>query len=218
MSMDEWQESDDLLLVVDDVPAVEPEVSTRAWHVLVVDDDDEIHETTRFALRGVRILDHPIRLLHARSAAEARQRVAETGDLAVALVDVVMESPDAGLRLVRELREAGCHEMRIVLRTGQPGYAPELSVISRYAIDDYRTKAELTQTRLLAVLTAAIRGYDLIRMITRSRAGLEMIVQSATQLFHRTKLELFSSGVRPRSRDFWGLRPTVSSATATAIS
>jgi len=110
--------------------------SARPWYVMVVDDDDDVHATTRFALNGARVLGRPIELLHAHSAAEAWARLGEVKDIAVALIDVVMESPDAGLRLVRELREAGMREMRIVLRTGQPGYAPEVSVISSYEIDD----------------------------------------------------------------------------------
>jgi EAL domain-containing protein (putative c-di-GMP-specific phosphodiesterase class I)/CheY-like chemotaxis protein len=169
--------------------------SIRPWNVLVVDDDEDVHATTRFALAGARVLGRPIELLHAHSAAEAWARLGEVKDIAVALIDVVMETHDSGLRLVRELRAAGLREMRIVLRTGQPGYAPEVSVISAYEIDDYRTKSELTQTRLLTVLTATIRAYDQIRTISRSRAGLEMIVESATKLFTRTNLELFSRGV-----------------------
>ena len=187
-------DSDDLILVDDDSSA-EKKASANVWSVLVVDDDEDVHETTRFALRNATILDRPIQLIHARSAAEARKTIDGRGDIAVALIDVVMETPDAGLRLVRDLRSAGFSEMRIVLRTGQPGYAPELSVIAEYEIDDYRTKSELTQTRLLTVLTATIRAYQQIRTITRSRTGLEMIVESSSKLFQRTNLELFSRGV-----------------------
>lgn len=188
--------ADDLLELAPEDGAPEPAVATmRPWYVMVVDDDEDVHATTRFALNGARVLGRPIELLHARSATDAWARLGEVKDIAVALIDVVMESPDSGLRLVRELREAGLREMRIVLRTGQPGYAPEVSVISAYEIDDYRTKSELTQTRLLTVLIATIRAYDQIRTISRSRAGLEMIVESATKLFARTNLELFSRGV-----------------------
>ncbi len=167
----------------------------HVWRILVVDDDEDVHQATRFALRDVTILGRPVELLHAHSAAEAKKHAAESGDIAVALVDVVMETPDAGLELVRHLRQSGFVEMRIVLRTGQPGYAPELAVIAEYEIDDYRTKLELTRTRLMTVLTTAIRAYDQIRMISHSRAGLEMIVESAAELFRRTNLELFARGV-----------------------
>mgnify|MGYP003850927001 CR=1 FL=1 len=207
MSSEAKKRPDDSLLIVHDDTHGAPRESTTPWRVLVVDDDEDVHESTRFALRHARILDRPIELLHARSAAEARQRLAEAEDVAVALVDVVMETPDAGLTLIGDWRGAGYREMRIILRTGQPGYAPEMSVIAAYEIDDYRIKAELTQTRLLTVLTAAIRAYDQIRTISRSRAGLEMIVESATQLFQRTNLELFSRGVLTQIAGLLGIQP-----------
>ena len=207
MSSENSSWSDDRVQLVDDDPRGVDDVRPRLWRVLVVDDDEDVHRVTRFALAGITILDRPIELLHARSAAEARRRAHETADIAVALVDVVMETPDAGLALVRDLREAGFREMRIVLRTGQPGYAPELSVISTYEIDDYRTKAELTQTRLLTVLTSCIRAYDQISTITRVRTGLEMIVESATELFRRTNLQLFSRGVLSQIGALLGVAP-----------
>ena len=207
MSKGEADGSDDLLMIEEDMSGSVASASERSWRVLVVDDDEEVHEATRFALSGISILDHPVRFFHARSAAEALQIAENVGDLAVALVDVVMEQPDAGLRLVRDLRSTGYTHMRIALRTGQPGYAPERVVIEEYEIDDYRTKAELTQSRLITVLTTAIRAYDQIRTIANSRAGLEMIVESATSLFQRTSLALFSQGVLTQIASLLGIVP-----------
>jgi EAL domain-containing protein (putative c-di-GMP-specific phosphodiesterase class I)/CheY-like chemotaxis protein len=182
------------LIILDDEES-EPAHPVPAWRVLIVDDDDDVHTATDFAIRGAVILGRPVETVHARSVSEALTVSEEVSDIAVAFIDVVMETPDAGLRLVRALREAGRRDMRIVLRTGYPGYAPEMSVITDYEIDDYRTKEELTRTRLLSVLTASIRGYDQISAITRGRCGLEMIIESSTQLFQRTNLEMFSQGV-----------------------
>jgi predicted signal transduction protein with EAL and GGDEF domain len=182
-------------------------VPRAVWKVLVVDDDEDVHAATRFALKHARILDRPLELIHASSAQNAQERVKQCKDIAVALIDVVMETSDAGLLLVHQLRAAGLQEMRIVLRTGQPGYAPEIAVIAAYQIDDYRTKAELTQTRLMTVLTASIRAYEQICTINRSRVGLEMIVESAAQLFQRTNLELFSQGVLTQIAGLLGIVP-----------
>jgi predicted signal transduction protein with EAL and GGDEF domain/response regulator RpfG family c-di-GMP phosphodiesterase len=198
---------DDVLEIVDESGAEPAANRGRPWRILVVDDDEDVHESTRFVLKGVDILDRPLELLHAHSVAEAHAIMSEHGDVAVALVDVVMETPDAGLRLVRELREAGFHALRIILRTGQPGYAPEQSVIAAYEIDDYQTKAELTRVRLLTVLTAGIRAYEQIQTITRSRAGLEMIVDSAQKLFQRTNLELFGRGLLTQITALLGVEP-----------
>ena len=110
------------------------------WVILVADDDGEVHRATTFALKGVTIDDRPLSLLHARSAAEAEAVLRANPQVAVAMLDVVMETPDAGLRLVEVIRsQLGLGNLRIILRTGQPGYAPELEVIRAYDINDYRT-------------------------------------------------------------------------------
>ena len=117
----------------------------QPWLILVADDDGEVHRATNFALKGVTIDDRPLRLLHAHSAAEAEAVLRANQHVAVAMLDVVMETPDAGLRLVEVIRsQLGLQNLRIILRTGQPGYAPELEVIRSYDINDYRTKSELT--------------------------------------------------------------------------
>lgn len=186
--------SDDLLRLLD-----EPDAHTHAtapWHVLVVDDDPEVHEATRLALRGTRLLGRPLQLAHAHSASEARERLGQTGELAVILLDVVMETEQAGLELVDFIRRAcGLVQTRIILRTGQPGYAPELGIVDRYDINDYRTKSELTRTRLITALSAALRSYEQIRTIAENRRGLELIVHAAPGLLRPQALGAFAEGV-----------------------
>src|SRR6201999_2175367 len=104
---------DDVLSLLPEVERSEEERTGHVWRGLVGGDDEEVHTTTEFALKGVTILGRPIVLLHARSASEALERANDSEEIAVALVDVVMETPDAGLRLVGELREAGFREMRL---------------------------------------------------------------------------------------------------------
>ncbi len=165
------------------------------WLILVVDDDPDVHRATRFALKNIEIFGRRLETLHAYSAPETLKLVAEQPDIAVALLDVVMETDDAGLKLTAQLRHAGLRDTRIVLRTGYPGYAPELSVMTDYDIDDYRTKDELTRTRLLSVLTSAIRSYSHIHTLSRSRTGLELIIQGTREVFRRDSLKLFSEGL-----------------------
>lgn len=154
-------------------PAAEP--PAEPWSILIVDDDEEIHRATVFALRGVRLFGRPLQFHSALSAEQAR-RMLEPGRFACILLDVVMEEDDAGLRLVEHVREVlRDHAVRIVLRTGQPGYAPELEVIQKYDINDYRAKSELTSVRLTATLAAALRSYRQICDIERARAGLEAL-------------------------------------------
>jgi signal transduction histidine kinase len=168
-------DQDDLpLVVLDDAPGV-PTVSHGAqWRVLIVDDAEEVHAATEFALHDVVIEGRPLTLLHAHSAAEALSVIASDEDIAAVLLDVVMETPDAGLQLVKRIREdLGRVALRIILRTGQPGYAPELETLRAFDINDYRTKDELTRTRLFTSLTAAIRTFKLLVQTIRQRDELQ---------------------------------------------
>ncbi|MHA6493370.1 putative bifunctional diguanylate cyclase/phosphodiesterase [Pseudomonas borbori] len=173
---------EDQLMFSDDDTPVSP--TKLVWRVLTVDDDPDFQRATAFALSGLEVLDGHIELLQAFSYREASMLLAEQRDIAVILLDVVMETDDAGLRLVRSLREViGNAETRIVLLTGEPGMAPVQEVMHDYDINDYWTKSELTAERLLTVLTAGVRGYSQLRSVARARRGLQMIVESSNALF-----------------------------------
>lgn len=152
-----------------------------AWKVLVVDDDRDVHLVTNMVLRDFEYEGRRLELLDAYSAAGAVEVLRANPDVALILLDVIMETQDAGLRVVKTLREdLGLRDTRIVLRTGQPGVAPELSVIRTYDINDYQTKTELTNNRLITVVTAALRAFGYIRTIACMRDGLERMVTERT--------------------------------------
>ncbi|MGZ5183223.1 MAG: putative bifunctional diguanylate cyclase/phosphodiesterase, partial [Ramlibacter sp.] len=169
---------------VDEAPA-EPGGANEpgAWRVLIVDDDADVHSTTVFALGSLEVHGRRLAFLHAHSAAEARALLAREADIAVVLLDVVMEEADAGLHLVRHIRETlGRHDLRLILRTGQPGYAPEMDAIRGYDINDYRTKSELTRTKLYTSVASAIRAYEQIHALETSRRGLAEVVRANAEL------------------------------------
>lgn len=166
------------------------------WRVLIVDDDDEVHQVTRLALDRLEVLGRPLQLLHATSAAECLDILSREKDIAVLLLDVVMESDGAGLHAVRQIRNVlGLDELRIILRTGQPGYAPEELVIHDYDINDYKTKAELTHSALTTLMVSSIRSYQQIRGINQHRLGLQKIIKAGTSLLEQHSLQDFSEGV-----------------------
>jgi len=186
----------DLLHLLDDGDPSSGESHAPLWKVLIVDDDDDVHIATELSLRGLMVEGRGLAFLHAYSAAEARESLAHNVDVAVILLDVVMESEDAGLKLVRTVREElGRAAVRIILRTGQPGYAPELETIRNYDINDYRSKAELTRLRLFTSLMAAIRTYRQIMALQETRRGLEMVVRASTELSKLHGLQHFAEGV-----------------------
>ena len=178
------------------------------WRVLIVDDDADVHKATELAMQGLKIEGRPLVFLHASSASQARALMSQEHELAVVLLDVVMESENAGLQLVRQIREElNQHAVRIVLRTGQPGYAPEIETVQAYDINDYKTKSELTRTRLYTVLTAAIRSYKQICALEANRQGLELIVEASTELSRLRGLHRFSEGVVTQLCTLLGILP-----------
>ena len=153
------------LQFIDDVESVGSE-APPVWRLMVVDDEPDVHRATTFALAGVKILGRSLEFLHAYSAKEAANLLLTEREIAVVLLDVVMEREDAGLALVKTIRQdLKLLELRIILRTGQPGYAPEIETIHDFDINDYKTKSELTRTKLYASVTAALRAYEQIRKL-----------------------------------------------------
>jgi diguanylate cyclase (GGDEF)-like protein/PAS domain S-box-containing protein len=186
----------DLLFTTDDAAPACAESLARPWTILIVDDDPEVHAATRLALLDTRFQDRPLAFVSAFSAAEARARLPTLRDVAIILLDVVMETDDAGLALVRFIREElNWQATRIILRTGQPGSAPEHDVILQYDINDYKAKTELTQTRLFTTVVVALRGYRHLINLETSRAGLRQVICAASSLHRTRSLDLFAEGV-----------------------
>jgi response regulator RpfG family c-di-GMP phosphodiesterase len=155
-----------------------------AWKLLVVDDDPDILAVTRFSLDRFTFHGRPLHIIEAGSGSEARMRLAEHDDIALALIDVVMETEDAGLRLVDYIRnELGNRMIRLVIRTGQPGSAPERFVIDHFDIDDYKEKTEVTSTRLYTSIRSGLKAYRDLKTISANRAGLEQILNATPELF-----------------------------------
>ncbi|KIF82252.1 putative bifunctional diguanylate cyclase/phosphodiesterase [Noviherbaspirillum autotrophicum] len=166
------------------------------WRVMIVDDDVDVHSATMFALANLEMQHRPLEFLHAYSAAQARDLLACEQDIAVILLDVVMEQGESGLQLVRHIREVlKLSEVRIILRTGQPGYAPEIDAIRDFDINDYKTKSELTRIKLYTTVTAAIRSYEQICAINASRRGLDRIARASSELMALHGLDSFAAGV-----------------------
>ncbi|ALG69753.1 histidine kinase [Azospirillum thiophilum] len=191
----------DEFLFAEEEPAAEAVAEAaepaEPWLILIVDDDPAIHATTKMVLRGFAFEGRPAQFLSAATAAEARRVLRDNPAIAVILLDVVMESDDAGLRLVRYIRsELDNRRVRIILRTGQPGQAPERDVILSYDINDYKSKTELTAQKLFTSVVAALRGYQDITAIEDHREGLERILDASSALLgKRTMVEFMRRAV-----------------------
>jgi two-component system, NtrC family, response regulator HydG len=171
------KDDDDIIILLDDEPE---DISTALtpWTVMVVDDDPSVHDGTRYALSDYSFEGRPISIISAFSAAEAKTLLKAADDVAVILLDVVMETDNAGLKFAKYVREELCNRItRIILRTGQPGKAPERQVIVDYDLNDYKSKAQLTDSHLFSSLTVALRSYEQVVNISASHQALMMIIQ-----------------------------------------
>jgi len=166
------------------------------WQILIVDDEEDVHRITRIALEDLEFRKRRIDCLSAYSSAEAVSMLESHPDIAVVLLDVVMEGPDSGLELVRRIRgEMGKKILRIVLRTGQPGQAPESRVIIDYDINDYKSKTELTEQRLFTTVIAALRTYEDLAALEKTRRGLEKIIEGEADVFEIQSLKKLTTGI-----------------------
>src|ERR1700743_2161090 len=189
-------EPDDVLHLIEDTEA-DPEVSTaRKWKIAVIDDDHAVHDGTRFALSDYSLNGQTPESLWDYSAAEGRALMREHSDIAAVLLDVIMETDVAGLDLVEYIRSEIKNEtVRIILRTGQPGQAPERRVIVQYDINDYKAKTELTADKLFTSLTAALRSYQQLERMVQTRRGLEIIIDAASTLYDFKSMQRLAEGV-----------------------
>jgi signal transduction histidine kinase len=189
-------QDDDVLDIIDDHEEPGPARPAAPWVVAIIDDDPAVHQGTRFALADYVLNDQGLEIVSAYSAEEGRRLLAARRDVAVILLDVVMESDSAGLDFVDYVRrELGDETVRIILRTGQPGQAPERRVIVSYDINDYKAKTELTADKLFTSLTAALRSYQQLKRLEETRRGLEIIIDAAPKLFDFRSMQRLAEGV-----------------------
>ncbi len=180
-------EQDDVLHLIDDSGTAPEPPTARKWKVAVIDDDHAVHEGTRFALSDYVLHGQTLEILSAYSAAEGRALMRAHPDIAAVLLDVIMETDAAGLDLVEYIRNDIKNEtVRIILRTGQPGQAPERRVIVQYDINDYKAKTELT---------AALRSYQQLERMVQTRRGLEIIIDAASTLYDFKSMQRLAEGV-----------------------
>lgn len=197
-----------------DEPTKQQELPQECWKILIVDDEPEVHAVTKLALSDFSFLGRGLEFHSAYSGEEARELAIQHPDAAIVLLDVVMESDDAGLHVAKFIREdLGNRFTRIILRTGQPGQAPERTVIVNYDINDYKSKTELTAQKLFTAVMSSLRSYRDIISIEHSRHGLEKIIASSTNLFALQSMDHFVDGlVQQLSWVIGGARQTLYAA------
>ncbi len=166
------------------------------WEMLIVDDEEEVHSITKSVLKKLIFDKKSLKFHHAFNAQEAIEIIKNNKNIALVLLDVVMESNEAGLNVVKTVREELKNDLvRIILRTGQPGSAPEKDIILNYDINDYKEKTELTSTKLYTSVITALRSYKELASIRNSKLGLEKILESNKIIYEQQSFLLMVENI-----------------------
>jgi two-component system sensor histidine kinase ChiS len=175
---------DELIFAEED--EVEEKPIEASWKILIVDDEIEIHNITKLALKDFTFENKLITFISAYSGKEAKEMIQSHRDIALILLDVVMETEEAGLEVVKYIRDILDNQIvRIILRTGQPGQVPEDVVIVSYDINDYKTKTELTNKKLFTTVVTALRAFRSLTQIEASKSELEKIAAASARFVPR---------------------------------
>ena len=187
------------------------------WEILIVDDEHEVHDITATVLKDVVFDGQPLRFHNAYSTMEAKKIIATVPNIALSLLDQIMEDEDSGLQLVRHIREErGNRTMRIILRTGVGGNAPQRRIVNEYEINDYRTKAELSSGKLFTSVVKSLRNYrDLMRIerinqqLHSSREGLSRMISATGSLLSSRNPHDFLQGMAEEAASLLSPHPSV---------
>lgn len=192
----------------EDPEPLKKSVPIGTYKLMIADDDREVHMITKMILKDFVFEGKKLEFVHAYTGEETKRLLVEHPDTAILFLDVVMESHQSGLEVVGYLRETLKNNMtRIVLRTGQPGEAPEEEVIKQYDINDYRLKTELTVKRMHTTLYTALRNYRDLLKLERHKKGLERIIEASSLLFQQNQLEDFLTSVLNELSNFYQDQP-----------
>ncbi|QSX32073.1 EAL domain-containing protein [Shewanella avicenniae] len=174
---------DELFEFAQEAEIVKSELIADTWKVLSVEDNAHYQASLVNSLHGYCVKGRPIKMLTAANAIDAAEIIASTPDLAVALLDVVMEDDEAGLRLVNTIRNVlGNTALRVILLTGQPGMAPFVDVMQHYDIDEYWQKTEISVDKIRSIVSANLRTWHAYYALETARKSLSMVVEASKEL------------------------------------
>lgn len=191
--------SDNFLFAAEQAEIPTLHVSNNPWKIIIADDEKEIHQITQMVLNDYVFDKRNIQFFSAYTGEETKRLIEENPDTAIILLDVVMETDSSGLEVAQYIRQTLKNSfVRIILRTGQPGKAPEKKIIMEYDINEYKEKTELTTQKLFTTITSSLRSYKDLITIDRTRQVLELVIKSSERIFENQSLKRFTTGLLNR--------------------
>ena len=166
------------------------------WKIIIADDEQDVHTLTKTVLKDFEYQGKRIEFISTYNESETINALIEHNDVAMILLDVVMESDDTGLMIAKRIREELKNNLiQIILRTGQAGSAPETDVVINYAINDYKEKTELTSKKLVTTIITALRSYKTLKSVESNKKGLQQIIDASETLYKKSSSQLLSQGI-----------------------
>jgi response regulator RpfG family c-di-GMP phosphodiesterase len=187
---------DEILDFYEDYDPSEKKKTLSPWKIIIADDEHEVHAMTKLVLKSFDFNGRGLELLSAYNGVETINLLKANPDVALILLDVVMESETSGLEIVKYIRGAlGNRLVRIILRTGQPGQAPEEKVIKEFDINDYRSKTEITVQRLNTSIISSLRAYEDLLAIENNKKALKNTIEVSRELFKISDIHAFAKKI-----------------------
>ncbi len=166
------------------------------YKVVIADDEEEVHKMTKLVLRGFEMEGVKLQFFDTYSGRETIDFLEKNKNVAIVLLDIVMEEDDSGLQVIRYLRETLKNNLtRVVVRTGQPGKAPEEKIVVEYEVDDYKSKTELTVQKLYSTMHLCLRAHRNIRELSHSKDNLFRVINASQEMFKYHSFSDFMSGM-----------------------
>ncbi|EGG93846.1 Response regulator [gamma proteobacterium IMCC1989] len=192
------------------VPTTTQRTPNNGWKMLIVDDEQTVIDMTQEVLKAFIFQGKSLQLLCANSYDEAKVLYDENTDIAIAMIDCVMEQNDSGLQLIQYIRNTQKNNtIQLVLRTGQPDFAPEKNMLIDYEINDYLAKTELTSTKLHHRVISYLRNYMMIQRVSFLHQQTHKTAQQVDRIFS-TMAHQLTTAVSEVSQHARGLSSTQS--------
>ncbi len=173
--------------------------ATPSFSILVVDGTPTLLTLAEEALADLSVDGASVRLIGASSAAEARQALYDSPEIAVILLEPVLEQERAGLDLIAHIRnDLGNQRTRVVVCTAHPDSINEEEVISGADVSDYRAKATLTPRALRTAVTGQLRAFASLQALAAGRKGLARMLVATTGLLELRTPETLFPNILPR--------------------
>jgi signal transduction histidine kinase len=132
---------------------------TQKWKVLITDDQELIHVMIKHYLSDYQYQGAGLQFVDAFTGKEAMKILKEQSDIAVIVLDVMLEEADMGFKVVQYIRETLNNKLvKIIMLTGKLDFDNAQNFFMKYDIDMFCPKHDLD--KIFFMITSTLRAYN----------------------------------------------------------